>query len=206
MAEDHPRVAAAPRVDLEPGLPARGLRARRTLHLQIDLPIRAAVAQARECIDHEPPAIDSLQGLAPAIGLVAIHPGKEFRGALTQHLLHFARQSQYLGYGPLGHDARVNHQIIGTLWGRLRSAYGERTTEQPLEQPVAIAGLQDLIERVALAQFPTAAERHGEQVQVMIAEYYSCISPKGADEAQHAERLWAAINEIADEPQFVAVR
>ena len=41
--------------------------------------------------------------------------------------------------------------------------------QQPLEQQVAVRRVQHLLQRVAAAQ-PGAAERDGEQVQVVVAE------------------------------------
>jgi hypothetical protein len=81
----------------------------------------------------------------------------------------------------------------------------QRTRANPVEQLVAIARLQDVLERVAATR---RLEPFGDaqKVKVVIAEHDERRVPERLDEAQALERRRAAVHEIADEPQLVARR
>ncbi len=78
----------------------------------------------------------------------------------------------------------------------------QRAVPQPVEQLVAIRRGQHLVERVALlgGRDPGGA---GQQVQVVIAEHHRGGVTEVAGPAQHVERAWAAVDQIADQPQVI---
>ncbi len=86
----------------------------------------------------------------------------------------------------------------------LRVEMQKRARDQPLEQFVAITGLEDLIERVRLALAATA-EGNREKVQVVIAEHDDGVVGEGAHVAQDLQRARPAVDQVADEPETIAV-
>ena len=62
----------------------------------------------------------------------------------------------------------------------------QRPVPEPLDQVLGIAGLEDIGECVTAAQFACAG-RHGQHVQIMIAEHaFDCVSEFN-DVSQHVE-------------------
>ena len=91
----------------------------------------------------------------------------------------------------------MHHEVLAL---RVR----ERACDQPLEQRVTIARGEQLIERIGAAA-PLRAVRDREQVQVVVAEHHDGVVTEGAHEAQRLERSRATVDEVAHEPQPVAV-
>ena len=87
---------------------------------------------------------------------------------------------------------------------RARLLVQQRPGDQPVEQCVAIGRREDLVERVVVAH-ARLAEAHGQQMQIVIAEHHGGGIAQRADPAQHLERVGAAIHQIADQPEPVAV-
>ena len=110
----------------------------------------------------------------------------------------FARQRQRLLDRPLRQQARVHHRVA-------RLGVHQLAAAQPVEQLVAIGRREYFVERVAAMGFAHAG-RDDEQMQIVIAEHGHRALAQAAHEAQRLERLRAAIDEIADEPQRVRRR
>ena len=49
------------------------------------------------------------------------------------------------------------------------------------------------------------AVKDGEQVQIVVAENHAGVVAECAHETQHAERIGPTVDEVADEPELVAV-
>ncbi|MNY23893.1 hypothetical protein D3C86_1575770 [compost metagenome] len=81
----------------------------------------------------------------------------------------------------------------------------QRQVAQPVEQLVAIRRVEDFAQGIALLQ-SLGVVRHGQQVQVVIAEHAGHRFAHGKQEAQGFQRLRAAVDQIADQPQVVASR
>jgi hypothetical protein len=89
-----------------------------------------------------------------------------------------------------------------------RVAFGcvhELAPAEPVEELVSIVCLQYFIERVATMGFAHARRNH-EQMEIVIAEHGNGTRAELSDEAQCFERLGAAVDEIADEPENVTGR
>ena len=76
---------------------------------------------------------------------------------------------------------------------------------QPVEQLVAVGRAQNRSQRVSAVRFDVAGGDH-QQVQVVIAEHGDRARAEAFHEAQHRQRMRAAVDEIADQPQAVARR
>ncbi len=126
-------------------------------------------------------------------------PEEDF-GIDRQRRVHFLRQRHGLRGGPLRHQARVHQQLA-----MHRIVVGERALQQPLQQRHAIGGAQDFAQRVAGFVAQVRAIGPGEQVQVMIAQHYHGVVAQGADQPQAGEGFRTAVDEVAHEPQLVAV-
>ena len=74
-----------------------------------------------------------------------------------------------------------------------------------MQQFVAVRCRQDFVQGVALV---CTAIAFGEcqQMQVMVAEHADRGIAEVPDEAQHAERIRPAVDQVADEPQAVGGR
>lgn len=81
----------------------------------------------------------------------------------------------------------------------------ERAMAQPIDERVAIARGEHVVERVALLLRRDARDAC-EQVQVVVAEHGDHRVALRDRPAQHVERRGAAIDEIADEPELIARR
>ena len=81
----------------------------------------------------------------------------------------------------------------------------QRPLLQPFEQRGAVRRRQHGVERVVAAQ-PRAAVRHREQVQIVIAENDGRGIAQCANAPQYLERIGAAIDQVAHEPERIAVR
>ena len=76
---------------------------------------------------------------------------------------------------------------------------------QPVEQIVAIRRVDDFAQRVVLLQALDVVGR-GQQVQVMGAQHRGDRVAHGVEEAQRAQRIRTAVDQVADQPQVVPAR
>ena len=78
-----------------------------------------------------------------------------------------------------------------------------RSGTEPVDQRLAVRGLQHVVEGVLAAQSSHPAGARDE-VQVVIAEHGMRPVPQIGDEPQHVEGARATIDKIADEPEPIA--
>ncbi|MNL24977.1 hypothetical protein D3C87_1464340 [compost metagenome] len=76
---------------------------------------------------------------------------------------------------------------------------------QPLQQFGAIGGFNNLAQGVRLFQAFNVLTG-GQQVQVVVAEYANQRFADAIEEAQGVERLWATVDQVADQPQTIFFR
>lgn len=76
---------------------------------------------------------------------------------------------------------------------------------QPLEQFLAIRCVEDLAQGIGLLQALDIAP-DGQQVQVVIAQHAHQGVAHGIKKAQGFQRLWAAVDQIANQPQAILGR
>ncbi len=76
---------------------------------------------------------------------------------------------------------------------------------QPVEQVLAIGGVEDVLEGVFLSHLGLAACDR-QHVQVMVPQRDHRAIPQAMDHAQDLEVLVAVVDQIPDEPQRVAAR
>ena len=107
----------------------------------------------------------------------------------AQRGFHLLRQRQRLCGAPLRHDARVHQQMTF-----LQNC--QRLPAHPVQQRLAVGCLQDVIQRIGAMHFANAL-RHGQQVQVVIAQYRFSTIAKSDYCAQSGKRIRSAINQIA---------
>jgi len=83
----------------------------------------------------------------------------------------------------------------------------QRPRTQPIEQAVAIGRKQHFAQfGIGLGLIGFFALRHGEQRKIVIAEHDQRALAERLHLTQHRERLAAAIDQIAAEPQRIARR
>mgnify|MGYP000576603937 CR=1 FL=1 len=68
-----------------------------------------------------------------------------------------------------------------------------------------VLGFEHVVEGVELL-FGSNAERAGDQMEIMVAEHGLGAGPKALHEAEHAEVVRPAVDQVADEAQLVARR
>ena len=74
---------------------------------------------------------------------------------------------------------------------------------QPEDQVGSVGRIEDRLERVGLLQ-PLDLVRDGQQMQVMITQNGDTRTAQVSREAQCFQRLWAAVDQVASQPQAVA--
>ena len=164
---------------------------------KLHAPVGGADAQARHRIDHHPQPVPAVQGIVPAIGLIAIHARGEFAPKrAAQDGLDFGGQCSRLCDCPLRQQAGV-HQRESVL------DVHQRPCAQPGQQLVAIGRGEDFVQGIALVDAGMAG-RHRHQVQVVIAQHAHRCLAEPAHEAQHLQRVGTAIDQVAHQPEPVA--
>ena len=81
----------------------------------------------------------------------------------------------------------------------------ERARKEPLEQRIPVGSREHLIQGIGAAS-AAAAEGDGEQMQVVVSQHDECVICQRTHEPERLERIRAAVDQIADEPQAIAVR
>ena len=162
-------------------------------------PSASTIAQAREAIHDEAQALFALQSTLPTdpADRRTIR-SNTFRDCGAE-LSRVRGRSCAPGQIPLRRQAGMHHANVQAC-----ILVQQRPLLQPFEQRGAIRRRQDVIKRVIAAQ-SRAAVGHRQQVQVVIAENDGGRIAHGADSAQYFERIGSAIDQIADEPERIAV-
>jgi len=88
---------------------------------------------------------------------------------------------------------------------RTRIVVHEGPVTEPVDDVLRVRGAEYLRERIGRRQLAAARDRR-EQVQVVVAEHAGHAAPEVHHAAQHAQRLRATIDEVANEPQPIARR
>jgi len=110
-----------------------------------------------------------------------------------QHGLDLGGQRQRLLYIPLRQYPRMHDQVV-------LFEDGQGAMPQPVDQLLAIGGVEDVVERVVAVRRADAAG-HRQQVQVVVAQHGAGLVTQGHDAAQGLQRLGAAVDEVAGEDQ-----
>jgi hypothetical protein len=76
---------------------------------------------------------------------------------------------------------------------------------QPVDEFLCIRRAEHVVECVVLA-LSFEALVLGDQMQVVVAEHHHRPVPQLAHEAQHLQRLWPPVDQVADEPEPVVRR
>ena len=79
----------------------------------------------------------------------------------------------------------------------------QRPAGEPVQELVAVGRFEDRRDRVLPVRL-RVSRGHGQQMQIVIAENGDGRGAERLHVAQHGERIRAAVDEIADEPQAVA--
>jgi hypothetical protein len=174
---------------------------RRLLQLQLHHAVGRAVAKSGQCIDHAAQPRHTPQRIVPAIRIVAVHVCEQGIGIVAHRVFHLRRERERLGHAPLRQQARVNQEFAV-----FRILPGKAAAAQPVEQAAPITGAEHVVQRVTAFCVTLRAMRAREQVEIVIAEHDDGIVAQRLDEAQYAQGVRAAIDEIADEPELVPIR
>jgi CubicO group peptidase (beta-lactamase class C family) len=203
VPEHHTAAARASRGDAEPRHAALRDRVERPLEAEVETPFRIAYAQPGEAVDDEPPAVRAVQPRRPAVGTIAVHVREELahRAIVAQHGLDLARTRPRGAQIPLRCQACVHHRPADA-----RVVVQEGPVAQPVEQLVAVACAEDVVERVGRPRAMPPVGREREQMQVVIAEHDLGGGTERAHVAEHLQRLRTAIDQIAHQPNFVVRR
>lgn len=81
----------------------------------------------------------------------------------------------------------------------------DRLVAQPEQQFLAVGGIEDLGNSIFLAYLDRPGS-HGQEMQVMIAEYTDGGITEAMHEAQQLQRVWSFVDEIPGKPEAVNVR
>ncbi len=197
VAEGDRGAEGAPPGRLEPGQQAGRGGVGAFLDLEVERAVGGDEAHACERVDDEAPALDAVQGLAPARRLVAVHQAQErCEVGAAQHGLDLVRQGQRLRDVPLWRHAGMHQQpALGLV--------GQRPLAQPVEPGLAVGCGQDLVQGVAAVRAAHAVGE-GQQVQVVVAEQAGRAALERAQPAQHGQRARAAVDQVAQRMQVVA--
>jgi len=94
----------------------------------------------------------------------------------------------------------VDHQQIPP-----RVMDSEILLQVPVNQFIAVRRLEYLRQGI-LAPWAVTAERHGQEVHVVVAQGDQGVITQGADQAQGFQGAGPAVDDVTDEPEAVAVR
>jgi len=81
--------------------------------------------------------------------------------------------------------------------------HGQSLLAQPVDEGRAVGGVEDVVDGVARMR-PAHAMRGSEQVQVVVAEQAGGRVAQADQAAQGGQRRWAAVDQVAQQPEAVA--
>ena len=155
--------------------------------------IGSAKPESRARVDDDAKPVIAGKRRVPARRLIAVEvtqkiivPGR------VQHGFDLRRQH-------FGGRRRPRRQQTGVDEQQIAVAHDQRTRSQPGEQLVAVRSVEDAAESV-LPMRASMSCRHGQQVQVVIAEHRYGGRAEALDRAQHGERIRTPIDEVANQP------
>jgi len=196
MSADQQRRRAAPVRKCEPRRKAGRRVSGAALFAKVHPPVRRAEAEPRQRVDDRAQPIEALEIVAPCARLVAVEDAQQdFARVARERRFDFARELDDARGAPLRQHAGMHHQH-GVFDER------ERLRREPVEQFVAIRCGEDRRQRIVAVR-AGMARGDGQKVQVVIAEHHLRGIAKRAHFAQHAERIGAAVDEIAGQPKAV---
>ena len=103
-----------------------------------------------------------------------------------------------IGGIPLGRQTRVDHRI-----GKAVFAVQQGLPNQPIDERAAVGRIENFLECVLGPQLARAGG-DGDEIEVVITEDNARVVAELRDVAQDSQGLWAAVDEIANEPQAIA--
>jgi len=202
VAADEIVIGAAPPRHVEPRQATRRAAIRRTFRTgsaELHYALRRAKAHARHGIHDHAQAIPARQIIAPRCRLRAPHLAEEITVVrCLQRCTHFARQRCRLLNAPLRQQAGMDHRIFAF-------DMEQRQPTQPGQQVVAIRSRKNFCQRILTADFAVAIRQH-RQMQIVVTENDRRTPSQTFDQAQDGERVRAAIDQVANQPQAVACR
>ena len=183
---------------LEPGAQARGRLFGALLAFEVEPAVEIAEAHPGEGVDDVAVALDPDQIVLPAIRLIAIHVVQQPLVLIAaQQTLHLAGAVAGGAGVPRRGDAGMYHHD-----GQVGVLCQQRTVAQPLQQLVPVRCLHQLLQLVFLLERGDAIGDR-QQVQIVVAEHGDGSVAQPLDEAQGIERVWAAGDQIAAQPEYV---
>ncbi len=183
---------------LEPGTQARGRLGGALLAFEVEPAVEIAEAHSGEGVDDVAVALDPDQIVLPAIGLIAIHVVQQPLVLITAQQAFHLTGTVAGGAGvPRRGDAGMHHHD-----GQVGVLRQQRAVAQPLQQFVPIRGVHQLLQPVFLLErgYPVGDR---QQVQIVVAEHGDGTVAQPFDEAQGVERVRAAGDQIAAQPEYV---
>lgn len=198
MAADDAHVLGATVLVQEPSGVALGCERRTALLAKLHPSFGRAEAKPRQCVDDRAQAVIPHEIVGPGRWLVAVENAQELASAVTgEDGFDFASEREDVGARPLRQHPCMHHQPAA-----LRDR--ERTPCKPVDEIVAIRCAEDVVEGVAAVRSPVT-RGDGEQMQIVIAEDRRRAFAHRGHLAQEGERRGPAVDEVADEPQAVAL-
>ena len=82
---------------------------------------------------------------------------------------------------------------------------GQGAREEPLEQRVPVRRRQHLVQGVGLAA-AVRTVRERQQMQIVVSQHHDRVVAECAHPPQRRQRVGAAVDQIPDEPQAIAIR
>ena len=182
---------------LEPRSKAGRRHLRSALLLELHRAVGGAEAHSRAGVDDRAQPVEALEIVVPLVRLVAVESAQESVGVFArEHRLDFGGQRDGRRGRPCGQEARVDEQLVA--FDRHQRPAGE-----PMQELVAIGRFEDRRDRVLPVRL-RVTRGHRQQMQIVVAENGDGGGAERLHVAQHGERIRAAVDEIADEPQAVA--
>ncbi len=80
-----------------------------------------------------------------------------------------------------------------------------RLVAKPEQEFLAVGGVEDLGNRILLADLDSPGG-HGQEVQIVVAEYANSGGAEAAHEAQQLQRVGSLVDEIPGKPETVDIR
>ncbi|MNP08923.1 hypothetical protein D3C76_1010100 [compost metagenome] len=202
MTEDDLQALGLAFLVLEPGFVAWWCGTEAFLALEVEFAFGGAKTHAGEIIGDHPQARHAFEVIVPFRRIVAVHAIEVGRQqvVVTQGGLDFGSTLQGFAQRPLGWNAGMDQCHVA-----LFVVVHELLLAQPFEQLGAIRRFNDLAQGIGLLQaFDVASGR--QQVQVVVAEHAHQRFADAIEEAQGFQRLWAAVDQVAHQPQAIALR
>jgi len=202
VSKDNPQWFAGTVRNLEPGQRAFFLRrGPASFPQKIDTAAEVAPAQLGKAVGDETQAFPACQVFPPAQRTVPLKMQEQILVAeVLQYSLQLACALPRFLQVPLGRKPGMNHGETEHL-----AVVQDRLVTKPEQEFLAVGGIEDLGDRVLLAKLDSSGS-HGEEVQIMVAEYANSGGTEAAHKAQQLQRVGSLVNEIPGKPETVDIR